>query len=193
MPNNNNNSNNSKAGFGAMLGLGIGTAGLAYMVYYGRNLAMQRNMPFSGQQQMKYFHPEVQRRISQSLSYFGGGLLITGGLVGALRNSRLANMNPLAALALMLVSLIGTEITNYNTNKPMKHLLWTSFMGSIAVSMIPLINMAGMPIVFDALFATGFTMGGLGLVAYNAPSEQFLNWGGMLGMCCAGMIGISFA
>jgi len=64
-------------------------------------------------------------------------------------------------------------------------------MGTIALSMIPLINMASMPIIFDALFATGFTMGGLGLVAYNAPSEQFLQWGGMLGMGCAGLIGIS--
>ena len=35
----------------------------------------------------------------------------------------------------------------------------------------PLISMAGMPLVYDALFATGFTMAGLGLIAYNAPSE----------------------
>lgn len=52
--------------------------------------------------------------------------------------------------------------------------------------------MASMPIIYDALFATGFTMGGLGLVAFNAPSEQFLNWGGALGMGCMGLIGISF-
>ena len=50
-----------------------------------------------------------------------------------------------------------------------------------------------MPIIYDALFATGITMGGLGLVAYNAPSEQFLKWGGALGMGLAGMIGIGFA
>ena len=50
--------------------------------------------------------------------------------------------------------------------------------------------MASMPIIYDALFATGITMTGLGLVAYNAPSEQFLRWGGALGMGLAGMIGI---
>ena len=50
--------------------------------------------------------------------------------------------------------------------------------------------MASMPIIYDALFATGITMGGLGLVAANAPSEQFLKWGGALGMCLAGMIGL---
>ena len=41
----------------------------------------------------------------------------------------------------------------------------------MALTMVPLISMAGMPIVYDAIFATGITMGGLGLVAYNAPSE----------------------
>lgn len=66
-------------------------------------------------------------------------------------------------------------------------------MGSMAVTMVPLINMAGMPIVYDALFATGLTMGGLGLVAYNAPSEQFLQWGGALGMGLAAMIGVGLA
>ena len=75
----------------------------------------------------------------------------------------------------------------------MKHALWVSFMGIVALIMVPLINMASMPIIFDAMFATGFTMSGLGLVAYNAPSEQFLRWGGMLGMCCTGLIGLSLA
>ena len=70
---------------------------------------------------------------------------------------------------------------------------WFSYMGTIALAMVPLINMASMPIIFDAMFATGFTMGGLGLIAYNAPSEQFLKWGGMLGMGCAAMIGVSIA
>ena len=92
-----------------------------------------------------------------------------------------------------IVTMLGTLFTSYHTNKPMKHVFWTSFMGTMALSMIPLINLASMPIIFDALFATGFTMGGLGLVAYNAPSEQFLQWGGMLGMGCAGLIGVSFA
>lgn len=66
-------------------------------------------------------------------------------------------------------------------------------MALTGLSLVPLIRMAGMPIVYDALFATGITVGGLGVVAYNAPSEQFLLWGGALGMCCAGMMGISIA
>jgi len=53
----------------------------------------------------------------------------------------------------------------------LKHLLWAGFISTMSLSLVPLISMAGMPIVYDALFATGITMGGLGLVAYNAPSE----------------------
>jgi hypothetical protein len=28
-----------------------------------------------------------------------------------------------------------------------------------------------MPVIYDALFATGLSMGALGAIAYNAPSE----------------------
>jgi len=114
-------------------------------------------------------------------------------MVGALRNSKLAYMNPWLMLALTFGTLIGTCATNYQTQPVLKHAFWLSFMGTMALSMVPLINMASMPIIFDAMFATGFTMGGLGLIAYNAPSEQFLKWGGALGMGLAGMIGVSIA
>jgi len=57
--------------------------------------------------------------------------------------------------------------------------------------MIPLIQMASMPIIYDALFATGISMGALGAVAYNAPSEQFLQWGGALSIGLGGLIGVS--
>ena len=123
---------------------------------------------------MNFFNPIVQQRISKALGYFGGGLAITGGLVGALRNSKLAYMNPFVFLGLSIGTMIGTMMVNYQTSPVLKHAMWLGFMSTMALSMVPLINMASMPIIFDALFATGFTMGGLGLVAYNAPSEQFL-------------------
>ena len=67
--------------------------------------------------------------------------------------------------------MFGTMYTNYETSPVLKHLFWMGFMTSMAVSMVPLINMASLPVIYDALFATGITMGGLGAVAYNAPSE----------------------
>ncbi len=95
-------------------------------------------------------------------------------------------------LFLSLGTLMGTMFTSYDRSPVLKHGMWLGFMTTMALSMVPLINMASMPIIYDALFATGFTMGGLGFIAYNAPSEQFLKWGGALGMGCAAMIGISF-
>ncbi len=110
-------------------------------------------------------------RVRQTLMYFGGGLGLTGALVGALRNSSIAYMNPWLLLFGSLGLLIGTQVTDYYQSPVLKHLLWFGFIGSMAVSLVPLISMAGMPIVYDALFATGFSMAALGLVAYNAPSE----------------------
>ena len=82
-------------------------------------------------------------------------------------------------------------MTDYHRSPVLKHALWISFMGSISLTMVPMINMLALPVIYDAMFATGFTMGGLGLVAYNAPSEQFIMWEGFLSMALAGMVGLS--
>lgn len=125
---------------------------------------------------MNFFDPVVQERISNSLSYFGAGIAITGILVGALRNSRIANINPSLGLFTTLATMIGTLmiIVDYDKNPVLKHMMWLGFMTALGLSLVPLISMASMPIIYDAFYATGFTMGGLGLISYNAPSEQFL-------------------
>jgi FtsH-binding integral membrane protein len=86
--------------------------------------------------------------------------------------------------------LVGTQVVDYHSSPFLKHLFYGGFIASMACSLVPLINMAALPIIYDALFATGFTMAALGLVAYNAPNEQFLQWGGALGMGLGAMIGI---
>jgi FtsH-binding integral membrane protein len=45
--------------------------------------------------------------------------------------------------------------------------------------------------IADAALATGLSMGALTAVAYKAPSEQFLNWGGPLALACGGMFAVS--
>ncbi len=114
--------------------------------------------------------------------YFTGSLGITGVMVGLLRNSRFAYANPSLIYAGLVTFILGTIFTDYNTQRPLKHAFWFGFMTTMAILLIPLINAVSMPIIYDAIFATGFTIGGLGLVAYNAPSEQFLQWGGALGI-----------
>ena len=48
-----------------------------------------------------------------------------------------------------------------------------------------------MGMIADAALATGVSMGALTGIAYRAPSEQFLNWGGPLSLACGGMFAIS--
>ena len=43
-----------------------------------------------------------------------------------------------------------------------------------ALKMAPVLQKASITIINDALTATGFTLAGLSLVAYTAPSESFL-------------------
>ena len=103
--------------------------------------------------------------------YFGGSIGVTGVMVQAFRNSAFPYMHPWMLLFASLGLMIGTQVTDYNSSPLLKHALFTGFIGTMGMSLCPLISMAGMPIVYDALFATGFSMAGLGAIAYNAPSE----------------------
>jgi hypothetical protein len=73
------------------------------------------------------------------------------------------------------------------------HALWASSIGAIAITMASLINFSGMPFLDDAMFVIGFAVIGLGLIAYYAPSQEILQYAGLLSMGFTGLIGISFA
>merc|ERR1711957_833963 len=80
---------------------------------------------------------------------------------------------------------------SYEDNYVAKNLMYAAFIGTMSVNMLPLIHACSMPIIYDALIATGVTVGGLGSVAWNAPSEQFLSWGGPLALGLGGLCGLS--
>ena len=140
---------------------------------------------------MLMFNPIVQDRLRKTMGYFSGACMATGGFTMMLRNSRLAYMNPWAMLALSVGSMVGTQLVSYENNWALKNMLFTGFVGTMSLSMVPLVHMYAMPVIYDALLATGVTVGSLGFVAYNAPSEQFLNWGGPLALGLGGMLGVS--
>uniref|UniRef100_A0A7S3CNF6 Growth hormone-inducible transmembrane protein n=1 Tax=Strombidium rassoulzadegani TaxID=1082188 RepID=A0A7S3CNF6_9SPIT len=108
-----------------------------------------------------------------------------------LRNSNLVHMNPWLLLGVSIASMIGTQMIDYESNWMLKNICYAGFVGSISLSLVPLIHMYSMPIIYDAAIASSAIMGSLGIVAYNSPSEQFLNWGGPLALGLGGMIGIS--
>lgn len=89
----------------------------------------------------------------------------------ALRNSSLAYMNPWLLLGLSIGCMVGTQICDYEKSWVLKNMFFGAFVGTISLSLVPLIHMYSMPVIYDALIATGVTMGSLGVVAYNSPSE----------------------
>jgi len=100
-------------------------------------------------------------------------------------------MNPFMFMALSFGMLMGVHMTDYHSNFLLKNLLFAGWVGLVSTSLVPLIHMYSMPILFDAMLATGVTVGSLGAVAYNAPSQQFLNMGGILAIGLGGMLGVS--
>lgn len=108
----------------SMLGIGVGTAGLCYLVHYARQLNAKRFtcMP----QQMGYFEPQVQRRISSTLGYFGGGLALTACAVRAFRFSPWAYVNPWLLFGVSLGNLITMLKIDYDREPILKNVLWLS-------------------------------------------------------------------
>ena len=137
------------------------------------------------------FHPEVQKRLRTTLGYFGAACTGTGVFMQMMRNSSLAYMNPWLYMGLSFAMLLGVNMTSYRDNWMLKNMLYAGWVGLVSTSLVPLIHMYSMPILFDAMLATGVTMGSLGAVAYNAPSQQFLNMGGVLAIGMGGMLGVS--
>ena len=100
-------------------------------------------------------------------------------------------MNPWLLLGVTMGTMIGTRMIDYDTNWAAKNLVYAAFVGSMSVSLLPLIHMYSMPVIYDALIATSVTVGGLGAVAWNAPSEQFLAWGAPLSLGLGALCGCS--
>ena len=80
-------------------------------------------------------------------------------------------VNPWLLLAASIGSMIGTRMIDGRTNPVGKHLMYGTFIGTMSVSMIPLVHMYSMPIIYDALIASGACVGSLGAVAYYSPSQ----------------------
>jgi growth hormone-inducible transmembrane protein len=185
--------------------LGLGASGFAYMLWRSRSQT-QYQTPSAYVDQQRYvteteyerprvtqgmMNPAIQARVQNSLAYFGGGLSLTGLSIALFRNTALAYANPLLLFIPTIGALLGTMFLNYQTQGPLKHAAWGTFCGLEGLALSPLINMAGMPIVFNALVATGAMMGLLGAYAYNTPTHDFLSWSGGLTIGLCGLIGVS--
>lgn len=175
---------------GAYIGMGLGIAGLGYLAY--TSSAMSRNQQLYSQRGETFMSPIVQKRVANTFGFFGYGIGATGAICYGLRNSMAAaNANPWVLLAASLGTLVATHMVDYHENFALKMAAYTGFIGLTGVTLVPLIQMTSMGIIADAALATGMSLSTLATVAYMAPSEQFLQWGGMLSLACGGMMAVS--
>jgi FtsH-binding integral membrane protein len=139
-----------------------------------------------------FMSPITQQRLGQTFGFFTYGLLTTGATCYALRNSLAWAAVPWWAFMIGGIGLlVGTHMTPYEGALPLKLAFYTGFAGCMGLQILPLVQMSSMAMIADAALATGLSMGALSYIAYKAPSEQFLNWGGPLSLACGGMMAVS--
>jgi len=83
-------------------------------------------------------------------------------------------------MALLVGSGVVTRSIPYQPGVGSKQLAWMSHAGIMGAILAPLSALGG-PLVLRAAYLTAGVVGGLSAVAVCAPSDKFLNMGGMLG------------
>ena len=175
---------------GAYIMGGLGLAGMSFLAW--KSMQLNSNKTLYASRGETFMSPTVQKRVASTLGYFGFGLGFTGAVAFALRNSMWAmNLHWGICLAGQIGFMLGTYMTDYHQNYPLKMAFYTAFLGMVGVTIMPLCVMAGGALVVDAALATGVGMSALAAVAYMAPSEEYLRWGGALSLCCGGMFAIA--
>ena len=180
-------------GLGPLIGLGIGLTGFGYLGYKIND--MNRNKAAYLAEGQTYMSPLVQKRLSNTFGWFGYGILTTSAFVFQMRNSSAMWLaSPMAGWGLLAASFacyLGAHAFDYERQFPLKVMAYTAFTGVMGLAILPMIQMSSAAAVADAVLATGLSMTSLAGIAYLAPSEQFLNWGGALSMACMGMMAVS--
>ena len=94
--------------------LGVGTAGLGYMIYKARESRTAATYATPDRMPMSHsFDEAVRNRVNNTICYFGSGLAITGLMTGMLRATALANMNPFLLFIGSMGLMLGTQFTSY--------------------------------------------------------------------------------
>ena len=60
--------------------------------------------------------------------------------------------------------------------------MYTGFCGITALNLLPLIKISSMAVIADATLATSVSMSTFAAIAYNSPTEQYLMYGGSIGI-----------
>jgi len=162
---------------GAALGIGA-------LCFYGAGLSSEQG----ALDKSVMWPPVVKERIRDTYAYFGAGLGITAAsAVAAARSPTVMNLmmkNSMLSIGLTIAAMIGSGMVArsipYEKGFGSKNVAWMVHAGIMGAVVAPLTLMGG-PIIMRAAYLTAGVVGGLSAVAVCAPSDKFLNMGGVLG------------
>jgi len=173
-----------KLSVAAASGVGIGA-----LCFYGLRFGKEAGAI----DRMGVWPEHVKARVRDTYMYFGGALGLTAASAAAFFRSPTImklltpksfghGMALLAGcLAVGIGLLIAIHSTEYRPGFGTKQLAWMAFSGLEGAILAPLMSLGG-PLIITAATYTAGIVGGLSAVAMCAPSDQFLYWGGPLGM-----------
>lgn len=167
----------------------IGAGGAATFALLSMAMMGLQTRPESVPTSHHAYSTSTRARLLSTYGHVVGGLastaLIAGGMFRSGVAHRLQRVSPLmmfgGTLVLTIGSMIATQSIDYERSPVMKHLAWTGFNAAVALSLCPL-GVLGGPLLYRAALGTAAIMGSLSLIAATAPSDQFLNMGGILGI-----------
>jgi len=171
---------------GRLAAAGAAAFGVGALAYYGMGLAKE-----GGALENSMLWPQyVRDRVHSTYMYLGGGLTMTAGAAALVfRSPTLMNLmtkNSLLSLVATFAAMIGTgmicrSIPYEPGSLTTKRLAWALHCGVMGAVIAPLALFGG-PIIMRAALYTAGIVGGLSAIAATAPSDKFLQMGGMLGI-----------
>lgn len=182
--------NNSNTNIGIVLGAGVGMLGAFYFLKSDPDITVREYNDESGANL-------IRKRIKATYGYVLGGIGITSvsayGFFKAGLPKVITRTNPWVYLGVSLATsiplMIGTMVTDYESDPVLKHILWGGFNVSMAGS-LSIICLLGGPLIAQAGLATGCIVGGLSLIASKAKPGSLQQYEGALGLGLGGLVAV---
>lgn len=172
---------------GRLMLAGGSVLGAGALCYYGLGLSKS----VGAVDQAALWPQYVRDRIHKTYLYLGAGLGLTAGsAVAVFRSPIMMNLmtkNSITALVATFAAMIGTSVLcrsipyGDSNSFPTKLLAWAAHCAVMGAILAPLAIVGGPILMRAALYSAGI-VGGLSTIAATAPSDKFLNMGGMLGI-----------
>lgn len=176
---------------------GGATLAMGGLCYYGLGLSNRQGIIDNA----VLWPAHVKQRISSTYLHLGGALATAGASAAAIYRTPTGQrfiawsaQRPLMSFGVVLASLLGsgTVMRSLPYDQPFaaKYGAWVVHSGVLGLVMAPIGALGGALAIRAAWYTAGI-VGGLSAIAVCAPSDQFLRWGGPLGIGLGGVFAAS--